>query len=76
MEAKNGNKMQMEIKCKCISNFELIEERGSHRKFVGELFTWTMKPPHCLTQKCQKFSQFASSWTLASKTTLNDSHQQ
>jgi hypothetical protein len=32
MEAK------MEVECKCISNFEWIEER-SHRKFVGEMLT-------------------------------------
>jgi hypothetical protein len=66
----------MKFECKWNSNFELIEEKGIHRKFIGEMFTWTMKPPRFLTQKCQKLSQFPSSWTLASKVAFDDSHQQ
>jgi hypothetical protein len=70
----------MEMECRWNSNANgipiLNKERGNHRKFVGVMFTWIMKPPHYLTQKCQKLSQFASSWTLASEATLNDSHQQ
>jgi hypothetical protein len=34
-----------------------------------------MKPPHCLTQKCQKLNQLPSSWTLALETTPDESHQ-
>ncbi len=46
---ENGGRMQMEIKCKWNSSFECIEERGSHRKFIEEILTLTMKPPHYLT---------------------------
>jgi len=65
----------MEVKCKCNSNFELMKEKRSHRKFVGEILTWTMKT-HCLTQKCSKLNQFASSWTPASETAHDDNHQE
>ncbi len=57
---------QMKVECKCNSNFELTKEKGSHRKFLGEILIWTMKPPHCLTQKCQN----------ASEITFIESHQQ
>jgi len=36
---------QMEVECKWNFNFELIDERRNHRRFVGEILTWTMKPP-------------------------------
>jgi hypothetical protein len=65
----------MEIKCKWNSNFELTKER-SHRKFIREILAWTMKPPHGLTRKCQKLSQFTSSWTHVSKAAPDESHQQ
>jgi hypothetical protein len=67
--------METEVEYKWNSNFESIKKKGNHRKFVEEIFTWTVKPPHCLTQKCQKLSQLPSSWTLASKITLDESHQ-
>jgi hypothetical protein len=60
----------MELEWKWTSySFEYI---GSHRKFTKEIITWTLKPPHCLTQKCQKLNQLLSSWTPASKATLNE----
>ncbi len=66
----------MEVECKWNSNFELTEEKRNHRNFVGEIFTRTMKPPYCLTQKCKKLSQFVSSWTPTLEVTLDESHQQ
>jgi hypothetical protein len=66
----------MKVECKCNSNFELTKEKGSHRKFLGEILIWTMKPPHCLTQKCQKLSQFVNLCTHASEITFIESHQQ
>jgi hypothetical protein len=51
----------MEIECKWNSNFGLTKEGGSYKNFIDEIFTSTMKPSHCLIQKCQKFGQFASS---------------
>jgi hypothetical protein len=65
---------QMKIECKWNSNFELTKEKRSHRNFVGEILTWTMKPHHCLTQKCQKLSQFVSSWTSTSKLAFDENH--
>jgi hypothetical protein len=53
-----------------------INRRESDRKFEGEIFTLTMKPPYFLIRKCQKLNQFASSWTLALETTFDESHQQ
>jgi hypothetical protein len=28
---------------------ECIKKKGNHKKFIEEILTWTMKPPHCLT---------------------------
>jgi len=72
----NGGRMQMEFKCKWNSSLECMEERRNCKKFAKEIFMWTMKPPHCLTWKCQKLSQLPSSWTLALEVTLNENHQQ
>jgi hypothetical protein len=74
---RKGDKLQMELEWKWTSyNFECTKKKGSHRKLTKEVLTWTMNPPHCLTQKCQKLSQLSSSWTLASKPAPNESHQQ
>jgi hypothetical protein len=35
-----------------------------------------MKPPHCLTQKCQKLSQLLSLWTPPLEVALDENHQQ
>ncbi len=71
----------MEVECRWNSNENGIPILNKHKRkgdigSLYEMFTWTMKPPHCLIRKCQKLSQFASSWTLAFETTPNDSHQQ
>jgi hypothetical protein len=48
--------MEMQVKCKWNSNFECKKSTSSHRKFVKEIFTWTMKPPHCTIKKPSFFT--------------------
>jgi hypothetical protein len=71
-----ANKLQMKVLWKWTSySFQCTKKKGRHRKFIEEVLTWTMKPPHCLTRKCQKLNQLLSTWTLASEPAPDDSHQ-
>jgi hypothetical protein len=42
MKCHKGDEAQMKVECRWNSNFELLEEKGSHRKFVGEILAWIM----------------------------------
>jgi hypothetical protein len=71
-----GARMQMELESKWNSYVKCKQEKDSKKMLRDEIFTWTMNPPHCLPSECQKLNQLPNSWTLASKTTFDKSHQQ
>ncbi len=69
-----GMRVQMELESKWNSCVKCKHERESHKKLKDKIFTWTMNPPHCLTQKCKKLSQLPRSWTLASEVVIDENH--
>ncbi len=60
---KVGMRVQIELESKWKSCFECKQEKKNHKKLRDEILTWTMNPPHCLTQICQKLNQLPNSWT-------------
>jgi hypothetical protein len=53
------------------------QKGGVKEKMCGrvENNTCIINPPHYLTWKCQKLSQFSNSWILASSTAPKEYHQ-